>query len=295
MRVLTLFATTLALLGQSASPPPATVPVKDPVAASVPGDSVVATINGRKYTADDIRKLVAGSPPQVRSVFERDPKQFLREHAFLMSLVAYSEKNNLQNQSPNKETLEFYRMYVLSNAALNHYMQTIDVTPEELNRYYGANESNFRELRVRMIYVPLEGTDGEAKSLTKAAAIAKRARAGEDFVKLAQEFTEDKTGAGGDFSVRRDSRNPPEQMKSVLFGMKAGEITDPLKHENGYYVFRVESAGVIPYDKARNEVYRTLQDEKFRHWQERTRSEAAVQFENEAFFQSIGQRSDAKK
>lgn len=261
---------------------------QNPVSSSdVPGDTVVATLNGRKLTADDVKHMVAGAPAQVKSAFARDPKQFLRDHAYYLMLLDYAEKNALDKTSPHREAIEFYRLFVLTNAALNHKMQSIDVTPEEQKAFYEANQEQYREARVRMIYVPFGGSQPEEQAKSKAAEIAKRAREGEDFVKLAKENSEDPTGAGGDFSVRMKSSQPPEHMRKVILTAKAGDTTDPLRHDNGYYIFRVESIEVMPYEQVRNDVYRAIQDTRFREWQDQTRSKASVEFENEAFFTGL--------
>jgi len=257
--------------------------------ATVTGDTVVATLNGRKYIADEVRALVAGSPQQVQTYFKQNPKQFLKEHAFYLILLQYAEKNGLEKQSPYKEALEFQRMFILTNAAMNHRMASIDVSPEDQKKFYAENQVQFKEARVRMIYVPFTDSASEEQAKTKAAALTKRARSGEDFVKLAKESSEDSAGAGGDFTVRANSSQPPEHMRKVLLNLKAGDISDPLRHDNGYYVFRVESADVLPFDKVRDEIYKQIQNARFNDWQQQGRSQATVQFDNEAFFQSIGQ------
>ncbi|MBC8164872.1 MAG: peptidylprolyl isomerase, partial [Bryobacteraceae bacterium] len=249
----------------------------------IPADAVVAVLNGRKYTADEIRRLVAGTPPQAQAVFARDPKAFLRDHASLLMLVSYAEQNSLEKTSPYRETLEFYRLYVLSNAAINHKRTSIEVSPEEQKAWFVAHEADFREARVRMIYLPFSDLKSEGEAKTKADGIVKRARAGEDFVKLAKQNSEDSTAAGGDFTVRPTSSQPPAQMKTILLSAKGGTITDPLRHDNGYYVFRVENVEVLPYDKVRDDIYKEIQNVRFREWQQKTQAQSSVKVENEAF------------
>ena len=257
--------------------------------STVPGDTVVATVNGRKFTADQVRALVAGSPQQVQAYFKQNPKQFLREHAFYLVLMEYAEKNGLHTKSPYKEALEFQRMFILTNAAMNHRMASIDVSPEDQKKFYADNQSQFREARVRMIYVPFTNALTEEQAKTKAAAITKRAKAGEDFVKIAKENSDDQASAGADFTVRATSSQPPEHMRKVLLNLAPGTISDPLRHDNGYYVFRVEASDVLPFDKVRDEIYKQIQNARFNDWQQQSRSQATVQFDNEAFFQSVGQ------
>lgn len=259
-------------------------------AEEIPGSTVVATLNGRKFTADDIRNLVAASPKQVQAYFQQNPKQFLRDHAYYLVLYDYALKNGIDKKSPYKEALELQRVLFLTQAAMNHRLSMTDVGPEDQRKFYEANSAKFREARVRMIYVPFDGSGQEDEAKAKAEGIAKRARAGEDFVKLAKESSGDPVGAGGDFTVRPDSGQPPPAMKEVLLNQKAGTVAGPLRHDNGYYVFRVESADVLPYEKVRDEIYKDLQNSRFNEWQQQQRSSVSVQFDNEAFFQSIGKK-----
>jgi parvulin-like peptidyl-prolyl isomerase len=256
----------------------------------VADDTVVATLNGQKFTAAGIKALVAAAPSQVQAYFKKNPKQFLIDHAYYMQLLKYAEATKVDKKSPHKEALELQRLLYLAQAAMNEKLASISVTPEEQKSYYDTNQQQYRELRVRMIYFPFTDPSNEEPTKAKAAAVAKRAKAGEDFVKLAKASSDDPTGAGGDFAVRQNSTQPPAHMKEVLFKLKVGDTTEPLRHDNGYYVFRVESADVLPYDKVKDEIYRALQDSKFRQWQDDTRKQATVQFDNEAFFQSIGQQ-----
>ena len=48
----------------------------------VPPDTIVATVNGQKMTADEVRKMVAGIPAQAPEAFTTDPKQFMKEYAW---------------------------------------------------------------------------------------------------------------------------------------------------------------------------------------------------------------------
>jgi len=281
-----VFASGILAQQPSGAPTRAAAEAASPKPAPVKGDTVVAVINGKNFTADQVRNMVEGTPPQARALFARDPKQFLKDHAYYLSLVDYAEKNGIDKMNPYVDMIAFYRLFVLSNAVLNERLRAIPVTPEEQKSLYEANKDRFREAQVRMIYIPFSGADGEPAAKEKAAGIAKRARAGEDFVKLAKEFSEDSASAGQDFKVRPDSKQPPEHMKKVVLQSTPGTVTEALRHENGYYVFRIESIAVLPYDQVQNDIYKEIQNTKFNEWQRDLRSQSSVQIQNEEFFHS---------
>ncbi|HYO82280.1 MAG TPA: peptidyl-prolyl cis-trans isomerase [Bryobacteraceae bacterium] len=258
--------------------------------AEVPGDAIVATLNGRKFTADELRKYITAAGQQVQAYFARDPKQFLRDHAYYLALLEYAEKQGLEKQSPTKEQLEFSRLVVLTSAALNDAQQKSPVSAEEQKQYYTANSDQFRELTVRMIYVPFAADQAEEAVEKKAVALAKRARAGEDFEALGKEVAGQSGTPAPELKIQPSSTQPPQAMKDVLFQMKEGEVTEPLRHENGYYIFRIVSAGVLPYESVRDEIYKTIQQARFQQWQAQMRAKTTVQFNNEAFFQQSQQK-----
>ena len=86
--------------------------------ASLPPDTIVATVNGKKMTADQVRKMVAGIPAQAQQAFTKDPKQFMQEYAWYMNLQAAAEKLGFAEQSPYKEILAFNRMLTLVQAGV---------------------------------------------------------------------------------------------------------------------------------------------------------------------------------
>jgi parvulin-like peptidyl-prolyl isomerase len=236
--------------------------------------------------------MVAVLPSQVQMAFKADPKQFMRDHAWYLILQDYALTNKLDQKSPLKEQLEFSRLVLLSQAAYNHASTSFLVTPEEQRKNYEANSETFREAKVRMIYVPFSDLKSEGEAKAKTEAIAQRAKAGEDFGKLVKENSADAQSAenGGDpgFTVRSNSSQPPPAMRQVILSLKEGEVTDALRHDNGYYVFRVESTDVLPFEKVRDDIYKSIQEMRFRDWERKAKSQATVQFDNEVFFQNAG-------
>jgi hypothetical protein len=253
-------------------------------------ETVVAVLNGTNFTAADVQKIVSAMPERAQSAFRANPKQFLRDHAWYLLLQSYAVEHKLDQKSPYRETIELSRMFTLMNAALNHAMNDIEVDPADVKKRYEQNKEKYREAKVRMIYVAFATPEAEAEAKKKAEGLVKRAREGEDFAKLVKEFSEDPGSAaqGGDpgFAVRSNSKQPPENMRKAILSAKTGEVTDALRHDNGYYIFRVESADVLPFEKVQQEIYLSIRDEKFGEWQQATKARATVQFQNEAFFQA---------
>src|SRR5262249_28211825 len=90
--------------------------------------------------------------------------------------------------------------------------------------------------------------------------IARQARAGEDFQKLALKYDKgDSSYRNGDgFGTRRGEIKPPE-VEPVLFSLKDGQIGPVVPLGNGFHVIRVvkrQVAGLAPFDEKTQTVIR---------------------------------------
>ena len=257
-------------------------------------DTVVAVVNGNKVTADEIRKLVAAQPPQIQQAFANDPKQFMKEHAWYLVQSAWAIKQGLHERSPVKEMLEFQRTLTLVQAAWTEAHTNVLVLPEQQKAHYDKNQSKYREVQAKLIYLPFSGSAPEDEVKAKAEKVVKEARSGADFVKLVQEYSQDSASKAknGDMglSIRPTTKQIPEPMRNAILALQPGQVSDPIRHQNGYYVFRAESAGVLPFEKVKDEIYVELKDIGFNEWKEKTKAESSVQFTNEAFFNTVKQQ-----
>src|SRR5438132_8492189 len=80
-----------------------------PQQAKVPDDSVVATIDGKKYTAGQVREMAAGLPPQAQQMMTIDPAGVLQQIFIMKYLASEAEKQGLDKESPIKDHLELQR------------------------------------------------------------------------------------------------------------------------------------------------------------------------------------------
>jgi len=80
-----------------------------------------------------------------------------------------------------------------------------------------------------------------------AADIVKQLRAGADFVKLVDKYSDDDSkSSAGDYGVITLSGSYPDEMKKAVFALKTGEVTDPVRLPNAFYIVRVEERSAQP-------------------------------------------------
>ncbi|MGA3044305.1 MAG: peptidylprolyl isomerase, partial [Bryobacteraceae bacterium] len=269
MKSFPLFLIAAALWAQSAAPP--AVPLAQPpnnvktfdlgrALASTSPDTVVATFDdGKNLTVGELNSFIGAMPPNMAQTARRDRRAFVEQVALMRHLSEMAEKAKLDQQSPTREALAFNRTYLLMNAQLHEVLTNIKVPPADVETSYNANKDRFKQFKVKAIYMPLSADASaaganEPKHLTEAEAQAKIAKlradiaAGADFVKLVKENSGDPISAAkdGDFGTLRSTDNLPDAIRTAVFALKTGEVSQPVKQPNGFYLFRADEVAAQP-------------------------------------------------
>jgi peptidyl-prolyl cis-trans isomerase C len=126
----------------------------------------------------------------------------------------------------------------------------INVSDEEVKKYYNDNPSKFEQPEmVRASHVLLSTKDPETnKELSddqksakrkKAEEILKRAKAGEDFAKLAKENSDDpgSKDKGGEYQFARGQM--VAEFETAAFSLKTNEVSDIVTTQFGYHIIKL--------------------------------------------------------
>jgi peptidyl-prolyl cis-trans isomerase D len=128
----------------------------------------------------------------------------------------------------------------------------VSVDDAQLKTFYDEQKAKTPERfmqaeqrRVSHILLPVNDPKDDAAVKAKAEGIFKRAQAGEDFAKLAKEYSQDPGSAaqGGDlgWAERKVYVGP---FADAAFSMKVGEIRGPVKTQFGYHILKLD--GIQP-------------------------------------------------
>ena len=120
--------------------------------------------------------------------------------------------------------------------------QQVKVSDADIEAFYKQNNAQYstpEQIRASHVLLKTEGKD-EAAVKAQADAVAKRAKGGEDFAALAKEFSEDESNntKGGDLDYFGRGTMVTE-FEQAAFGMKAGEISDPVKTSFGFHIIKL--------------------------------------------------------
>ncbi len=265
-----------------------------PQQAAVPDDKIVATIDGKQYTAGQIRAMETGLPPQAQQAFALNPAVALQQLFMTKHLAQEAEKQQVDKESPYKEQLEYQREFFLATTEINKYANAGIVHDEDQEKYYKDHPEEFEQAKVRVIYVPFSGgqvksekkvlTEAEAKS--KAQDLRKRLEAGADFAQLARENSEDKESAakGGEWGLIKRSSSLPEDVKTTVFALKPGQVSEPLKEANGFYLIKLDEFSKQPYNEVSAQIADKLRQERLQNFMKDLQKRFTVKVENPDFF-----------
>jgi peptidyl-prolyl cis-trans isomerase C len=280
-----------------AAPPAIPNNASPPPAGLITPETVVAEIEGKKYTAGQVDTLLKMFPPQMQMQVRADVKRAIGYVLLMQYLADQALKANLQNESPLKETLEYQRMGALSQAELNQ-LRNIDlkVSSQEEEKFYKDHPEQFQEAKVKVIYVAFSSitpkdpnakkplTEAEAKS--KIEDLKKQIEAGADFGKLAKENSDDKESAAkdGDFGLIKHESPYPEPIKKTVFDLKAGQVSEPLRQPNGFYLIRVEEVHTLDFVPVEPQIHEQLKGKVFNEYMQNLQKRFEVKVENPAYF-----------
>lgn len=144
-------------------------------------------------------------------------------------------------------------------------------TDEEVREFYEKNPDKFKQdeaVRASHILILADEKADEAtkkKARAQADALLKRARAGEDFAKLAKEHSQDGSAAqGGDLDFFTRGRMVPP-FEQAAFALKVGEISDVVTTQFGYHIIKAtdrRGAEAVPLETVSPQVKQYLTKQK---------------------------------
>ncbi|MBC2576345.1 foldase [Peptostreptococcus canis] len=228
--------------------------------------------------------------------FEENIKNRLLESLIQSKIVLnYTEKNNIKpdtkqskeineqikkmmEDKKSKESFEkagltedFLKKYGEQAALMSGFSKFVEKkstpTEQELKDYYAKNS---KKLDASHILISLKDETGkplseekQKEAKKKAEDVYKRAKDGEDFAKLAKEFSQDpgsgqKGGSLGEFGKGQMVK----EFEDAAFALKEGEISAPVKSEFGYHIIKVNKIIKSDYNKVKDSLKAELTQKK---------------------------------
>lgn len=135
--------------------------------------------------------------------------------------------------------------------------EIIPVSDDELQREYDPNKQ-VKSIRVSQIVLKVLTPKDEDKVLQKANDLVARARGkegvpAEDFAALARGNSQDTATAakGGDLGLVERATVKPTDPVEAAFNLGIGEVSDPVRRGNAFYIFKVTDRTVKTFEEAK--------------------------------------------
>lgn len=285
MKIFALVAACAAVLCAQA---PLQLPITD-----LPPDTIIAKSDGKPITAGQIRHLLESGDPRLINMAKQNPENLIGSIVVMHYLAEEGEKIHIADQSPWKEQLQIYHDSIIETAMINRLREAYAVPDQAVDDYYAHNQSRYEMARIKVIAIGFcptvpanTGTTDEAIAAAARAAVAAsgcqnkhteeqahdmalgivgQLRAGADFVKAVAKYSEDDDSKAteGDFGLVTRENSFKQEIKDAVFGLKDGDVSDPVKSGNFFYIIKIKERAVQPLGNVREAIVQELKQRHF--------------------------------
>lgn len=173
--------------------------------------------------------------------YVREVLPFQKLQTIITSSVMVTEEEIKDDYLSKNQTAKIQYLFVpVSSFAKD----SVQVTDDEIEDYYHKNKEEFKVEEQRKLNYVLFSTDPSAEDTTKIEKLAQEikadAEAGEDFAKLADEYSDDPsvTKNHGDLGYFEKGQMVPEFSEAAFSG-KPGQIVGPIKTNYGLHIIKI--------------------------------------------------------
>lgn len=199
-------------------------------------------------------------------------KRFPTEQDFQKALASQGI-NEASLRQEARDTLAFQK-YLKTEVLGNN-----QVTEQAARDFYNKNQDKMQQperVHVRHILVKAEANApaaDKAKAREKAEALLARVKGGEDFAKVAQEASDDKSSGprGGDLSWIARGQTVPH-FENAAFGLKnPNDLSGVVETSYGYHVIQLlerQAASTVPFEQAKGQILQMLEQQQMQQQME---------------------------
>ena len=198
-------------------------------------DAVILTIDNNKVTKGEFVRIYKKNNSKETQIDNKSLNEYLELFINFKLKVLEAESKGLDTLTSFKNELAGYRKQLAMP-----YLVDKDVDDKLLKEAYERKKEAIRASHV-LIKIPENPNPADTlAAFNTAMEVRKKAMAGEDFGKLAQEYSNDETTKvlGGDISYFT-ALSTVYSFENAAYSMKVGELSMPVRSNFGYHVIKV--------------------------------------------------------
>ena len=241
-------------------------------------NAVVAKIGERKITLTDFKRVTDYFDAERQKMLETNPQlkeTVLRQFIQSMVISDLAKQKGFDRIPEIKEQLQFFSDNFLANEYLKREIaQKITVSDDELKSYYDSHKDEFKTqdmVKARHILVRVDNSasdDEKKKAKEKTELYLKKIKDGEDFAKLASDFSDDpgSKAKGGDLGFFPRGRMV-KPFDDAAFSLKPGETSGIVETQFGFHIIKVEDrkdSSVESFDVVKERLKQKLSQDRTR-------------------------------
>jgi len=234
--------------------------------------NAVALVNGDPITMEDIQEMVKDMPQLAELPFEKIYPNLIDMQINNRVVMQGAHAAGVADRPAIRKALRMAEEQIVGQTYLDELLAT-EVTEDEIRALYDKEVQNFRreeEIHARHILVK---TEKEAKD------ILVQLKAGADFAELADKKSLDENTTGGDLGYFTKGMMIPE-FGDVVFDMKKGQLSGPIKTPFGWHVVLVEDkrlANPPSYEDTYEDIKKAIMETKLPDVLKREREKMKVE------------------
>lgn len=224
-------------------------------------DKILAEVNGKKISGVDYNLFIDSLNPQLKQYFGGDElnKDVVNELVYQALLYEDAMEKGMDKEDEFLQVVEKTKESMLKTYALGKLLATVEVTDEDLKKFYEENKEAF---------VKPESADAShilVEEEDKAREIYEKIQKGEDFEELAKEFStcpsKEKGGNLGTFTKGQMVK----EFEDAVFENEVGTITEPVKTQFGYHIIKINQkndAEELSFDEVKDKIEAQVRRQK---------------------------------
>jgi peptidyl-prolyl cis-trans isomerase C len=205
----------------------------------------LATVDGRAVTQSEFDAYLKFK--RINAADEHRRAGLLDQYLERTALAAAIEKAAVLDKQAIEAELSEFRKQMLISRYFEVYLKD-KVGEDAVRNYYNTHAGDYEENQVHVAHIlvrtnpKMTETERKAKLTTAQEAYAK-VRKGDDFAKIAEQYSEDKISAkkGGDLGWIKEG-SIDRTFSKTAFELEAGSVSEPIETPFGYHVLKVLEA-----------------------------------------------------